>query len=96
MAKAKPRTPGSLKALLVLPWKKRIWVRDFMLPFPPFPGLDIRVDVYELLKVESVVVGDYGYDVTCLVTIQLAVPSDAKHYTIERIRSLGFEEGGYP
>jgi hypothetical protein len=93
---AEERTSGPLKALLVLPWGDGTWVREVRLPFPPFPGLGIRVDVYELLNVDSVVVGDIGYDVTCLVSIELDVPSDAEHYTEARIRSFGFEEGGYP
>ncbi len=81
-----------LKALLVLGWNQSIWVRTFQLPFAPFPGLGIRVDVYELVKVDSVVVGDRGFDVTCICVIE----GDATDYTADRLRSLGFDEGAYP
>src|SRR5258708_39869551 len=49
---------GPLKALLVLGCNKSIWRKEAQLPFPPFPGLGIRVDVYDMLHVDSVVVGD--------------------------------------
>ena len=52
------RTSGPLKALLVLGWSQRMWVKEARLPFPPFPGLGIRIDVYDMLRVESEVVGD--------------------------------------
>jgi hypothetical protein len=90
------RTPGPLKALLVLPWRDATWVKEMDLPFAPFPGLGIRVDVYEILNVESVVVGDFGHDVTCIVSIEVSVPSDLERYTEARIRSFGFEKGIYP
>ena len=95
MAKARSAV-GSLKALLVLPWGDSCWIRDYTLAFPPFPGLGIRLDVYELMTVESVVVGDQGYDVTCLVAFAEMTPSDLKRVTEKRIRALGFAEGGYP
>jgi len=94
---AKARTPGRpLKALLVLPWGDGCWVREYELPFPPFQGLGIRLDVYEVMNVESVVVGDPGYDVTCIVAFDEMTPADRKRVTDDRIRALGFEEGGYP
>ena len=82
-----------LKTLLVMPALDNTWVRDWELPFPPFPGLGIRVDVYEVLNVDSVVVGDRGYDVTCIVHLE---GTDAGGLTENRLRDLGFEEGLYP
>jgi hypothetical protein len=35
-----------LAALLVMPTKDATWRMEMELPFPPFPGLGIRVDVY--------------------------------------------------
>ena len=55
-----------LKALLVLGSGGATWTKEYELPFPPFPGLGIRIDVYDMLNVESVVVGDPGFDVTCI------------------------------
>jgi hypothetical protein len=63
------------------------------LPFPPFPELGIRLDVYEMLNVESVVVGDPGYDVTCIVKLE---DSDGSDITEEKCQALGFEIGPYP
>ncbi len=82
-----------LKTLLVLPTNDVIWVRRTELPFPPFPGLGIRVDVYEMLDVVNVVVGDFGYDVTCIVRLGDTPPGEA---TDKKCRALGFEVGGYP
>jgi len=59
-------TTGHLKALLVLKWNHQLWITEEQLLFPPFPGLGIRLDAYDMLLVESVVVGDPGYDVTCI------------------------------
>ena len=69
------------------------WAREIDLPFAPFPSLGIRVDVYEVLNVESVVVGDLGYDVTCIVTLE---GTEASEITEEKCESLGFELRGYP
>lgn len=60
---------------------------------PPFPGLGIRVDVYEILNVRSVVVGDAGCDVTCIVELEGA---DADEMTAEKCKALGFQSGLYP
>jgi hypothetical protein len=92
MARSKKRPPGPLKTRLVLLWNKSIWVKTVQLPFAPFPGLGIRVDVYDLLTVDNVVVGDFGFDATCICRFE----GSTKRYTIERVRSFGFEEGGYP
>jgi hypothetical protein len=86
------RTHGPLKALLVLGWRNQTWLKEARLPIPPFPGLGIRIDVYDMLNVESVVVGDLGYDVTCICSFEDGVEG----YSEERVRSFGFEPGGYP
>ena len=94
---AKSRAPDRpLKTLLVLPWGDGCWIRDYELAFPPFPKLGIRLDVYEVMNVESVLVGDSGYDVTCIVAFDEMTPDEKKGVTDKRIRALGFEEGGYP
>ena len=92
MAGLPERTSGPLNALLVLGWNQHIWVKEAQLPFPPFPGLGIRIDVYDMLHVDSVVVGDFGYDVTCICSFE----GGGEEYTEARVRSFGFEEGGYP
>jgi hypothetical protein len=83
----------TLRAKLVMPTKEATWVSEIDLPFPPFPGLGIRVDVYEVLNVDSVVVGDPGYDVTCIVRLE---DTDAADITDQKCESLGFEVGPYP
>jgi hypothetical protein len=83
----------SLNALIIMPTPDATWQMDMELPVPPFPGLGIRIDVYEVLNVQSVVVGDPGYDVTCIVQLEGADPSEL---TDEKCKSLGFEIGPYP
>jgi hypothetical protein len=83
----------SLNALLVMPTQDATWLMDLELPFSPFPGLGIRVDVYDILNVQSVVVGDSRYDVTCIVELEGA---DAGELTETKCRALGFEPGSYP
>jgi hypothetical protein len=63
------------------------------LHFPPLPGPGIRLDAYDLLNVRSVIVGDAGYDVTCVVEFEDADPGDI---TPAECRALGFREGTYP
>jgi hypothetical protein len=63
------------------------------LPFPPFPGLGIRVDVYVILNVRSVVIGDLGYEVTCIVEPE---DTDPSRVTAEWCEDLGFEVRHYP
>jgi hypothetical protein len=92
MEDSQERTIGPLTALLVLGWNERTWRKETQLPFPPFPGLGIRIDVYDMLNVESVVVGDLGYDVTCICSFE----NGEDEYTESRVLSFGFEEGGYP
>jgi hypothetical protein len=82
---------GPLKALLVLGCNERVWRKEATFAFPPFPGLGIRVDVYDMLQVDSVVVGDLGYDVTCICTVEGDVV-----YSEAQLRSFGFERGDYP
>ncbi|QEL16096.1 hypothetical protein [Limnoglobus roseus] len=86
------RISGPLKALLILGWRRQMWAKEVRLPFPPSPGLGIRIDVYDMLRVDSVVIGDDGYDVTCICTFE----GGGKHYTESRVRGFGFEESGYP
>ncbi len=83
---------GSLEALLVLGFEQATWTTTITLPFPPFPGLGIRIDPYDVLNVQSVLVGDRGHDVTCICTLE----GDATGYTADRIRSYGFEQRTYP
>lgn len=80
----------AFKTLLVLGTPTGTWRRDHVLPFAPFPGLGIRLDVYEVANVESVVAGDPGYDVTCICTLEGEPASP------EACMRLGFEEGPYP
>ena len=55
-----------------------------------FQGLGIRLDVYEIFNVDSVVVGDPHYDVTCIGQLE------GDEITEKQCRRLGFEEGVYP
>jgi hypothetical protein len=82
-----------LRAKIVLLTRDATWVREMELPFAPFPGLGIRIEVYELLNVRSVVVGDHGYDVTCIVELEDADPGEV---TSAKLAALGFEAGPYP
>ena len=70
MSGLQDRTAGPLKALLVLGFNRQTWLKEARLPFAPFPGLGIRLDVYDMLHVDSVVVGDPGYDVTNLLEVR--------------------------
>ena len=82
-----------LTAKLFLPTPDATWVRETELPFAPFPGLGIRVDVYDALNVRSVVVGDPDYDVTCVVELEGVTPGEV---TDDKLAALGFEVGPYP
>lgn len=82
----------TLKTLLVMPIFGVTWRRDFELTIPPFVGLGIRLDVYDMVNVDSVVVGDFGYDVTCIVSIENV---KAKDVTEKLLLRLGFEKGLY-
>ncbi len=82
-----------LHTLIVLPTKDATWRMDMELPFPPYPGLGIRIDVYTLLTVQSVIVGDQGYDVTCIVQLE---DTDPGEITNQKRESFGFEVGPYP
>jgi hypothetical protein len=88
------RLKGPLKAQLVLGWREKIWLGRANLPFAPFPGLIIRIDEDESLKVHEVVVGDFHFDVTCICVLDGA--DDAR--TELRLREFGFEDDGpgYP
>jgi hypothetical protein len=88
------RLKGPLKALLVLGCREKIWLGQANLPFAPFPGLIIRIDEYESLKVHEVVVGDFRFDVKCICVLDGA--DDPR--TESRLREFGFENDGpgYP
>jgi hypothetical protein len=82
----------ALKTLLVMPILDATWRRDFELTIPPFVGLGIRLDTYDMVNVDSVVVGDHGYDVTCIVSVEGV---KAKDVTEKLLIRLGFEKGVY-
>ena len=46
-----------------------------------------------MLNVRSVLVGDSGYDVTCIVEFE---DTDAGELTAAKLEALGFEDGPYP
>ena len=81
------------RALIVWTTQHATWLRDMDLTIPPFPGLGIRVDAYEVLNVLSVLVGDQDYDVTCIVELE---GTDTAKVTEAFCRALGFEIGPYP
>lgn len=83
----------TLKTKLVIVTPDGTWVRAYELPIPPFVDLGIRLDVYEIFNVDSVVVGEFGYDVTCIGHLENLPAHDA---TPQKYQSLGFEEGIYP
>lgn len=78
-------------AKLVLPTRDATWIQEMELPFPPFPGMGIRLDVYDVLNVKSVVVGDSGCDVTCIVEME-----DGEKLNDAKLEALGFEVAPYP
>lgn len=86
------RTPTPLRTLVVLQWQQRTWRRCIQLLLAPFPGLGIRVSVHEMIRVNSVIIGDAGYDVTCICTFE----GDSDGYTDETMQHFGFEPGDYP
>jgi hypothetical protein len=88
------RLKGPLNTQLVLGWREKIWLGQANLPFAPFPGLIIRIDAYESLKVHEVVVGDFRFDVTCVCVLDGA--DDPR--TESRLREFGFRDDGpgYP
>jgi hypothetical protein len=65
--------------------------KEIAMPISPHPGLGIRIDVYDMLHVDSVVVGDFGYDATCICTVE-----GGGTYTARQLQAFGFEEGPYP
>ncbi|WP_327010074.1 hypothetical protein OHA72_24245 [Dactylosporangium sp. NBC_01737] len=89
---SKSLTEGPIRALLVTLTPDGTWLREIRLPIAPFPGLGIRLDVYEVMNVDSVLVGDDGrweIDVTCIVS------RDGGGATQQVLERLGFEEGVY-
>lgn len=78
------------RCLLVLPTPTATWKLFTTVSIPPFPGLGIRVDTYDVVAVESVVVGDAHCDVTCIGRLEGEPRTDAQ------LEALGFEMGPYP
>lgn len=66
---------------------------EFDLSIPPFPGLGIRLDTYDMVNVTSVIVGDPEFDVTCIVENE---GEDNRYLSEEDCKRLGFEEWSYP
>lgn len=90
---SKSLTEGPIRALLVAPTREGTWLREIRLPFPPFPGLGIRLDTYDMLNVDHVVVGDdyrWKIDVTCIVS-----PDGNGTLSEEDWLRLEFESGVY-
>lgn len=81
-----------LRTKLVVVTPDATWVRDMSLPIPPFPGLGIRIDTYEVVHVDSVVVGDPGVDVTCIGRLEGSV----ENASADKLGALGFEIAPYP
>lgn len=52
--------------------------------------MSIRLDTYEMVNVESVVVGGHGHDVTCIVTLE-----GGEAATPEWCAALGLGLGAY-
>lgn len=83
-----------LKAKLVMPLKNvGVFVREYDLPITPFVGLGIRLDLYDIFNVDSVVVGDNGCDVTCIGRLEGV---ESPEVMAKRAGDLGFEPGLYP
>ncbi|MFI7133597.1 hypothetical protein ACIBQ1_48530 [Nonomuraea sp. NPDC050153] len=90
---SKSLAEGPIRALLVAPTLQGTWLRELRLPIPPFPGLGIRLDVYDVVNVDQVLVGDDGrwdIDVTCIVS-----RDGNDQATEEDWLRLGFESGVY-
>jgi hypothetical protein len=68
------------------------WMRAMILPIPPFPGLGIRIDTYEMLNVEKVAIEHDGYDVTCFVRPDGPVLPGAKPLDAE---AFGFQPSAH-
>ena len=86
-------TNGPIRALLVAPTPDGTWIRTLTLPIPPFPGLGVRLDTYEVVNVDTVLVGDdhrWEIDVTCIVS-----PDGGGTYDEKKWTRLGFEQGIY-
>jgi hypothetical protein len=85
-------TNGPIRALLVAPTPGGTWLREIRLPFPPFPGLGVRLDVYDMVNVDSVEVGDddrWDVHVTCFVSWEGGTATD------KQWERAGFEQGVY-
>ena len=94
MTSSKVLNSGPIRALLVAPTPDGTWLRELRLPFPPFPAMGIRLDVYDVMNVDSVLVGDddgrWDIDVTCIVSLD-----GGQVASVKKLERLGFEQGVY-
>jgi hypothetical protein len=84
----------SIKVTLVMPTAIGTWLMDKELPFPPFPNLGIRLDVYEVFNVDTVVVDetDHRFPIACIGHMDGA---ESKPPDAMKFEALGFEQGVY-
>ena len=68
------------------------WVKDTDLPIPPFPGLGVRVDTYEVLNITAVTVGEPGCDAECEVEEE----EPTRGLTESDLQSFGFRKEPLP
>jgi hypothetical protein len=80
-----------LRCLLVAVTAKATWTRRFDMNIAPFVGLGIRLDVYDMVNVTSVIVGDPKLDVTCIVA-----PEGGGTFDPIWLERRGFEPAPYP
>ncbi|WP_329283660.1 hypothetical protein [Streptomyces sp. NBC_01451] len=78
---------GSIGVRLIMEAEGKKWARYFDLAFAPFPGMGVRVDTYEVLNVDKVLVDDLDGGVTCF-----AADDDGREFTAKKCVSLGFAE----
>lgn len=84
-------TTSSYRTRLVLTADGERWVREYDLPIPPSPGLGLRLDVYEVLNVETVTVGTTGGFIESAVADE-----DGGTPTKDWLRSHGFRREADP
>ena len=83
-----------MKVMLVMPTESGTWLREWDLPFPPFPHLGIRLDTYEVFNIEDVVVDQptHRFPVACIGHLD---GSETTPTDDNKCVSLGFEKGVY-
>ena len=65
------------------------WLRDMDFPFPPFPGLGIRIDVYEMLNIAAVIFDEADGSLTCMVEPE---GHDGSMGTASELEAYGFSK----